>query len=247
MKRRTAGLLTLFLLYFPAQGEERTPVNTSNAKVSYVSGSIFVRQSEQIDFNECVVNTFIDAGDRLETRDGRAEIAVSGGLFLRLDKQTQIDILKLADKTDALVKLKIWTGNLYVRVKTIRKEKSIEIQTPDISIYLLEKGLYRFDTRENQETEIFVFSGLLEASLDNGSELVKDEQRLETVKGRPTSGLSGFPSLREDSFDLWNGQRDYAVGGNLNRNKVYPPSPDVRSHKTQKSPLRLNRGVKKKK
>ena len=247
MKRLVAGLFTVFLLYFPVQGEEKTPANSSTAKISYVSGKLFVRQSGHTNFMECAINTFIDEGDRLETRNGRAEIFVSGGLYLRLDKHTQIDILKLADKTSNLIKLKIWTGNLYVRVKTIKKEKSIEIQTPDISIYLLEKGLYRFDTRENQETEIFVFSGLLEAVLDNGSELVKDEQRLETVKGRPTSDLSGFPSLKEDSFDRWNGQRDYAVGRNFNRNKVYPPSPDVRSRRTKKPPLRLNRGVRKKK
>ena len=60
--------------------------------------------------------------------------------------------------------------------KHLEREKSIEIHSSDVSVYLMEAGLYRADVRQNIETEVFVFNGMLEAAGNSDSHLLNEAQ-----------------------------------------------------------------------
>jgi hypothetical protein len=96
----------------------------------------------------------------------------------------------------------VWSGSVYVVVGVLAKEKAIEIHTADSSFYVLDKGIYRIDAKENQNTQIFVFNGLIEAAGEQGSNLVKSGQKIEVQEGRFTSKPSNFVAAADDSFDL---------------------------------------------
>lgn len=214
--KKIIGLFIAFIFCLsPLNAQESKYTNYSFARLSYITGNTYIQRAADLGYEEGVVNMPISEGDRLGTTEGRAEIYLGKGNYVRLDHNTKIDFLKLPDKRNDLIQIQIWLGNVYFRVKFLEKEKNIEIHTPDVSVYLLEKGLYRIDVREQGETEIFVFNGLIEAAGDTGSVLVKDEQRLEAIDGHFASRPSRFHAVAEDSFDRWSEYRDYQIRKHL--------------------------------
>jgi len=209
MRKIFAILLISPLFFLPALGaDEPQYTNSSFARLSYLTGNAYLQRAADLAYEEAVLNMPISEGDRLGTTDGRAEVFLGKGNYLRLDNNTKADFLNLPRKDAELTRIKVWSGNAYLRVKSLREEKKIEIHTPDVSLYVLDQGLYRIDVRQNGETEIFVFQGMVEASGETGSVLVKDGQRLEVSNARFTSRPTPFPAVAEDSFDRWSENRD---------------------------------------
>ncbi len=191
--------------------EEVNYTNYSFARLSYLTGNTYIQRAADLGYEEGMVNMPISEGDRLGTTEGRAEIYLNKGNYVRLDHNTKIDFIKLPDKVNELTQIQIWSGNVYFSFRFLEKEKNVEIHTPDVSVYLLEEGLYRIDVRENGETEILVFHGLIEAAGETGSVLIKDEQRMEAINGHFTSHPTRFYAVAEDSFDRWSEHRDSQV------------------------------------
>ena len=211
MKKLTILVLAILLTISLLSAEETQYTNYSFARLSYITGNTYVQRASDFGFEEAVVNMPITEGDRLGTADGRAEVYLGKKNYVRLDNNTKIDFLNLPKRGYDLSRMRIWSGNAYFRLNFLEKEKNIEIHTSDISIYILEKGLYRIDVRENKETEIFVFEGLVEAAGEEGSVLIGSEKRMGVSNGRFISQPSHFYAVAEDSFDRWSEDRDSQV------------------------------------
>jgi hypothetical protein len=210
--RKITGILIAILFFFSISNAEETQyTNDSFARLSYVKGDIYVQRATDLGYEEGVVNMPISEGDRMGTADGRAEIYLGNGNYVRLDNETKIDFLTLPKKASELIRIQVWTGNIYFRVRDLEEEKNIEIHTPDVSIYVLDNGLYRIDVRQGSETEIFVFEGMLEAAGESDSILINNEQRVEVSTGRFTSQPTRFYAVAEDSFDRWSEHRDSMI------------------------------------
>jgi Family of unknown function (DUF6600) len=182
--------------------------NESVARLSFVEGKTFVQRASDLGYEEGALNMPISEGDRIGTSDGRAEIHFGKANFIRLDAETKLDVLNLPKKDDDVARLRVWSGSLYLVVGTLKKEKSIELHTADSSFYVLDRGVYRVDVRENRDTEIEVFEGLIEVAGEDGSTLLKAGQRLEVSEGRFASKPSSFIAVANDSFDKFNESRD---------------------------------------
>ncbi len=204
-----ATLLLLFLTISYAEDPEYT--NNSIARLSYVNGNAFIQRSSELAYEEGVVNMPIAQGDRVGTTDGRAEVYFGKGKYIRLDNKTKVDFINLPKRGNDLIQIRIWSGHVYFSVNSLDREKSLEIHTADVSIYILDEGLYRINVRENQETEIFVFNGLIEAAGESGSVLIKEAQKLVAIDGHFTSRPIRFHTVAEDSFDRWNEDRDITL------------------------------------
>ncbi len=199
--------LLLFLSISFAQEQETKYTNESVAHLSHLTGKIFVQRASDLGYEEGSLNMPISEGDRLGTTDGRAEIHFGQANFIRLDNETKLDVLNLPKKGDDITRLRIWSGNIFLTVGTLRQEKGIEVHTADSSFYILDRGIYRIDVQENRDTEILVFQGLVEAAGEEGSTLVKGSQRLEVAEGRFISKPAPFIAVADDSFDRWNESR----------------------------------------
>ena len=159
-------------------------------------------------FEAGTVNLPIVVGDKLGTRDGRAEIHFGRKNYLRFDKFTQIDFVKLPQRGDELVSLHLFSGNIYLRVNSLNMEKEFEIHSPDGSFYVLEEGLYRLEVRDNKETALFVVEGAIEAAGEQGSEMIRGGEKLIVANGLFSSGPDYIYAADEDSFTEWNRGRD---------------------------------------
>jgi len=196
----------------PAAQQDVKYTNDSVARLSFVTGKAFVQRASDLGYEEAVLNMPISEGDRIGTSEGRAEIHFGRGNYLRLDNDTKVDVLNLPKKGDDITRLRVWSGSIYVVVGVLAKEKAIEIHTADSSFYVLDKGIYRIDAKENQNTQLFVFDGLIEAAGEQGSNLVKSGQKLEISEGRFTSKPANFVASAEDSFDRFNQSRGTETG-----------------------------------
>lgn len=211
MKKLTLSLVIFFFTLPVLSAEEPAYTNQSFARLSYVTGSTYIQRVADLAYEEAVVNMPVTEGDRVGTTEGRAEIYLGSGTYLRLDHNTKIDFTSLPRRGNDASQVRVWSGNVYFSVKNLDEEKDIEIHTSDVSVYILDPGLYRIDVREDAETEIFVFHGILEAAGESGSVLVKDRQRLEATQGHYASPPTGFMAVAEDSFDRWNEYRDSQI------------------------------------
>ena len=210
--RKITGILIAILFFFSISNAEETDyTNNSFARLSFVKGNIYIQRSTDLGYEEGIVNMPVSEGDRMGTTDGRAEIYLGNGNYVRLDNETKIDFLTLPKIESDLIRIRVWTGNIYFRVKDLKEEKNIEIHTADVSIYVLDNGLYRIDVRQASETEIFVFEGTLEAAGESDSILINNEQRAEVSTGSFISQPSRFNAVAEDSFDRWSEHRDSQV------------------------------------
>ncbi len=190
------------------QQEETKYTAESVGRVSFIEGKAFIQRAADIGFEEVVVNDPVAEGDRLGTSDGRMEIQFGRRNYLRLDSNTKVDVLNLPRRDNETIRFRVWSGHVYFTINNLKKEKNIEIHTPDASFYVLDNGVFRIDVEEGRGTEILVFKGLVEAAGEQNSYLVKSEQRLEMAEGRFSSRPGGFRPVADDSFDRWNQSRD---------------------------------------
>jgi hypothetical protein len=191
----------------PQAAKDVKYTNDSVAHLSFVEGKAFVQRASDLGYEEGAVNMPISEGDRIGTSDGRAEVHFGRGNYIRLDNDTKVDILNLPKKADETARIRVWSGSVFLVVGTLSKEKAIELHTADASFYVLDRGVYRVDVRENKDTEVQVYRGLIEAAGEEGSTLLKDSQRLEISEGRFLSKPSSFIAVANDSFDRFNESR----------------------------------------
>jgi len=207
--KKTIGLITCLLLFFSlVSGQETRYTERSLARLSYTTGSTFVQKAGDLDYEQGLVNMPLAEGDRISTTDGRAEIYIGNGSYVRLDFNTKMDFTKLPNVENDLIQIKLWTGSLIISLESLHKEKNIELHTPDISVYVLDRGLYRADVNENQNTEFFVYEGVVEAAGESESLLLKDGQRLEAQRGLYTETTPNLMTAANDNFYEWSRQRD---------------------------------------
>ena len=203
----------------PAQQEQAPPAqkaqdqqdvkytNESVARLSFVQGKVFIQRASDLGYEEGALNMPISQGDRISTSDGRTEVHFGRGNYLRLDGETKVDVLNLPKKGDDIARIRVWSGNVYLVVGTLKKEKAIELHSADSSFYVLDRGVYRVDVRENRNTEVLVYQGLIEVAGEGGSTLLKGSQKLEIAEGRFAAKPSTFIAVADDSFDKFNESR----------------------------------------
>ena len=179
----------------------------SYARMSYVNGDVYIQRAGDLGYEQGVVNLAIVEGDKLGTRDGRTEIHFGRKNYLRIDRFTQIDMVGLPKQGLDVVKLHLLSGNIFLRVNYLEREKDFEIHTPDGSFYILQEGLYNVSVSESSDTDFRVLEGLAEAAGETGSVLVEAEQKVVVSNGNFLSQPTYFAGLGED-FSEWNRSRD---------------------------------------
>ena len=197
-----------FLASLGLSAEEGSAYKYSYARLSFVKGDVFIERAGDMGYEEGVVNLPVVEGDKLGTREGRAEIHFGHKNYIRIDSQTQIDFVGLPRRGDDTVKLNLLSGSIILRMSYIDEDMSFGVHTPDGSFYLVEEGLYRFNVKENRETELLVYEGAVEAAGEEGSLLVESEQKLIVSNGHFSSDPVGFYARLDDSFSEWNKEGD---------------------------------------
>src|SRR5882672_8342736 len=209
---RSLGSL-LVLAVLPAfQGGDRPNADRPDrdppgrvGRLSFVTGAVSFRPGDVDDWVAATVNYPLHDGDHLWTdSDARAEITVGSTAF-RLAPQSAFGFLALDDR---VVQVRLSQGSLNVRVRDLRDDESLEIDTPSGAVSLLRTGVYRVDVDTTGDTtSVTVRNGEAEVTAAGSAFPVRREQTALIVGGdSPSYDVQN--AIRTDDWEDWCASRD---------------------------------------
>ena len=131
--------------------------------INYVEGTVSVN-GQQIT-NKSVGKASLEPGEVLSTAQGKAEMLLTPGVFLRLGDNSSVRMVS-PNLTDTRVAL--LNGEAMVEVAQLYKENNLEVAVADTNTRLMKQGLYEFNADHPQ---VAVYDG--EASVLAGDRQVK--------------------------------------------------------------------------
>ncbi|MEO6816221.1 MAG: FecR domain-containing protein [Edaphobacter sp.] len=183
-KLKTLLLLSLATLCAPAFGQNVNPA--SPGTLNYVEGQASIEGRPLS--HRSVGRTEMRLGQVIATANGKAEILLTPGIFLRLGDNSTVQMVS-PDLTHTEVRLE--RGNASVEVDQIYKQNTVLIDFANGQTQLLKHGLYGFDA--NNST-VRVFDG--KAAVYPGHNLQSNIKPIE-VKGGRQLVLTGEPTKPE--------------------------------------------------
>jgi hypothetical protein len=185
-------------------------ISAHSGVIQYVEGQVTVDgnavQPKFAEFPD------VKPGQSLADEDGRAEVLLTPGVFLRVAEASSFRMLsnKLAD-----TRVEILTGSALVEVGELLADNAITLQSHDAQIAVLKKGLYRIDA--NDPARLRVYEG--EARVTSGSQTIT-ARRGQEVKFDTALEARGFDTKSTDAFYRWSARRaEYVAEANVSAAK----------------------------
>ena len=173
-------------------------ISARSGMVNFVQGNVQL-EGQPVKLDGAIFPE-VKPGQTLSTKWGHAEILLTPGVFLRLDRNTSFQMIsnKLTD-----TQVEILSGSALVEADEILKDNRIAVKMGEAEAMLLKTGLYHFDAATGQ---VRTFAGKAQVS---------DASNSTELKGGRT--LLVGSSLTPDKFDrnkskdelyAWSAQRD---------------------------------------
>jgi hypothetical protein len=185
---------SLFLaatLSAPAWGTNTSAKTAVPGTLNYVEGQVSMG-SQPVD-SKSIGSAELRPGESLTTEQGKAEILLTPGVFLRVGDNSSVKMIS-PSLTDTEVGLS--KGQAMVEVAEIHPQNNIRITEGGATAQLLKTGLYDFDSAQGQ---LRVFEG---------KALVEDGGGNATVKSGRELSLAGNGPLKAEKFN----QKSYEEG-----------------------------------
>ena len=199
---KTVVLMGLAVIALPAFSADPARPGT----VNYFEGAAFL-DGRQLNVQE-VGNLTVEAGQELSTAQGKAEMLLTPGIFLRLDDNSTVRMIS-PDLT--MTQVEVTKGKAAVEVDEIFEQNNIQVVEGGIATRLLKPGYYEFNA---QTGTAMVFKGEAEVEVGNGSlRKVKDHHEFtvsELTDGKPLNKekpVSFDAGGTQDSLYNWSSLR----------------------------------------
>jgi hypothetical protein len=181
--------------------------------VNYIEGQAALG-TQPLNMN-AVGSTQLQAGQSLTTQDGKAEILLTPGVFLRIgpNSSVRMDSPGLANTSLTLLR-----GRALVEVSEIHRENDITIRLGGADVRLTDRGLYDFDADHNQ---IRVFDGVAEAAVGGNTMHIHGGHQLDLNAAKLKA--RGFDKKADqDDFYRWASLRSsYLAEANVDAARTY--------------------------
>ncbi|HXW89605.1 MAG TPA: FecR domain-containing protein [Terriglobales bacterium] len=215
LQATAASLFLAAVLVVPAWGANSGTHSALPGTLNYVEGQASIG-NQTLDAKS-VGTAELQAGQTLTTDNGKAEILLTPGVFLRLGADSS---LSMVSPNLTSTELALHQGEAMVEVDQIYKENDIRIAQNGATVQLLKVGLYDFDAA-HQQVRVF-----------DGKAVVRDGDRTLTLKAGREVALNGEGRLKATSFDKkvaevddlyrWSSLRsDYLAEANVDAARVY--------------------------
>jgi hypothetical protein len=211
-------VLSLATLCAPAFGQNANPA--SPGTLNYVEGQASIEGSPLS--SKSVGHTEMQPGQVIATANGKTEILLTPGIFLRLGNDSTVQMVS-TDLTHTEVRLE--RGRANVEVDQIYNQNTVLVDFANGQTQLLQHGLYSFDA--NNAT-VRVFDG--KAAVYPGQNLQSNIKPIE-VKGGHQLVLTGEPTkpqrfnkdqAKNDDLYKWSSLRSAYLGdANVNLASEY--------------------------
>src|ERR1700721_1083504 len=207
------GLASLFLaavLSAPAWASNNASSNSAvPGTLNYVEGQVSVAD-QSVDHNSIGKST-LEVGQSLNTENGKAEILLIPGVFLRAGDNSSVKMIA-AGLTNT--ELSLDQGHIMIEVDQIYPQNELRVDEGGASAKILKPGLYDFDLQHNQ---IRVFDG--EATVQEGDKQIKlkagHELALAPSSAEKTQKFDKKASNGDDLYRWSSLRSDYVAEANV--------------------------------
>jgi hypothetical protein len=195
-----AAVVLVSVLAVPAAWAQAI-ISAHSGMVNYVEGVVQIA-GNPVKLDGAIFPE-VKVGQTLSTEAGHAEILLTPGVFLRLDRNSSIRMVanKLAD-----TQVEILSGSALVEVDEILKDNHIAVKMGDSSTVVAKNGLYHFNADAGQ---IRAFDGKAQVSAASNSTELKGGRTLLVGNSLTTDKFNKNKS--KDELYLWSEQRDYRL------------------------------------
>lgn len=197
-------------------------ISAKSGAVNYVEGIVSLNGNRLSD--QAVRATFLGVNDTLSTEDGRAEVLLSPGVFLRIGDNSQIRMV-----VSSLVnsQVEVMRGEVMLEVAGLQKDNTVQINDHGGSVNIDKNGLYRIIADDPPRVEVLdgkaaVSFGSRTANLGKGKQVVLSEalktEKFDTKKAddlyawsnirseyNAAASYQAANSIRANSFGAWGG------------------------------------------
>jgi hypothetical protein len=216
--KSVASFFVAAIFVLPAFADNPTPPmppTIGPGLLNYVEGQVSVN-TELID-PESMPPPQLHPGDSLTTEQGKAELLLTPGVFLRVGDNSSVKMISpgLANTVVELDK-----GHAIVEVDNIFKQNDIRVIEGAANVRLLKTGLYDFDLRQNQ---LRVFDGKAKVEIAGHEIAVKREHDLDFTNPSALKSQK-FDQLAYENDDLyrWSSLRSaYLAEANVDMGAMY--------------------------
>jgi len=158
----------------------------------------------------------LTAGQALSTQNGRVEILLTPGVFLRVGNQSTVRMLS-PDLANTIVTLE--KGRAMVEVNDLYRENNIRVNENGASVQLTKVGLYDFDADRGQ---MRVFDGKADVQTNGRDIEVKGEHELNLTASGQLKAVKFDPKAYQDDFYRWASLRSsYLTEANIDSARRY--------------------------
>ncbi|MBL8301621.1 MAG: FecR domain-containing protein, partial [Ideonella sp.] len=173
-------------------------------RVAEVQGTVWLFHPEVGEWMAAERNRPLTGGDRLSTEaGGRIEVRI-GSTALRLDANTELEVVELDDDR---FELALRAGSLAVRVRTAEAARELLLTTDDGRFTVSRPGRYRLD-RVDDASVLTVWSGQAGYEANNSALTVQAGQRAEFWLDRHQRPQYSLGEPRSDAFAAWASELD---------------------------------------
>jgi FecR protein len=217
MPRLKAILLSLVTLCAPvALAQTANPAVPGT--INYIEGSASLNGRA---LNQRAVGSVqLQSGQVLQTANGRAELLLTPGVFLRVGENSTV---RMISPNLLNTQVELDRGRADVEVDQIRPLNNIQVAVAGANTRLLKDGLYAFDADKGS---VRVFKGEAEILEKNGDGQklvkVKGDHQVEMAANEPIKSVSFNRNQAQDSLYYWSSLRSqYLAQANLNLASEY--------------------------
>jgi DNA segregation ATPase FtsK/SpoIIIE-like protein len=212
-RRLAAAMALLFVFSMTPQLARAQYYSDSNydddidqvvARVSFVQGPVsYSRGDDPDDWDPALVNIPFGLGDRLySSTDGRAELSLPGGNFVRVGRRSYVTALTLTYDTKQFY---VGNGAATFTVRRLGRDEVFEIDTPSVAVTVDQPGRYRVEVDDNGDTRVIVRSGLAFVAA-NGRQVTVERAEMD-VYGLDAAEYDIVRLRQADNFDRWVDER----------------------------------------
>ena len=171
-------------------------ISARSGLIHYVEGQVYLG-GQPVDTTEFGVFPEVKENQRLKTEEGRAEVLLTPGVFLRLGENSSFRMV-----TNRLIdtRLEFLSGSMVIEAENIAKDNSVTVVYKDATVHPARTGIYRFDATAG---ELRVYNGLAEVTAGDQTVEVR-EGHLIALK---TLAVQKFDKTVNDALNRWSERR----------------------------------------
>jgi hypothetical protein len=193
----------------PAQdfqdSDDNDDIEQTVARISYISGQVsYGRGDDPDDWDPAITNLPFTLGDRIySSPDGRAELQLPGGNFVRIGRGSYLTALTLTYDTKQFY---LGSGTVTVHIRRIDPDEIFEIDTPSVAVTFDTPGRYRVEVDDDGDTRVIVRRGTAIVAADGREVTVEQAEMRITGMDSPRYEIVGLRAA--DAFDRWVDERE---------------------------------------